>query len=106
MVHRRAFTIALLVLSGGAAGLLRAESTAPISPDSYRQLKFRYIGPVGNRVIAIAGVPGIVAGAALDEHVITRAVFAVGGTMYMVGALTYAMTHPQTGGSGEDGGTP
>ncbi len=58
MIHRRAFTIALLVLSGGAAGLLRAESTPPIAPDSYKQLKFRYIGPVGNRVIAIAGVPG------------------------------------------------
>jgi photosystem II stability/assembly factor-like uncharacterized protein len=26
-------------------------------PDAYAQLKFRYIGPVGNRVIAVAGVP-------------------------------------------------
>ncbi len=58
MTHRRAFTIALLVLSGGAAAPLRAQSTPPIAPDSYKQLKFRYIGPVGNRVIAIAGVPG------------------------------------------------
>jgi len=31
---------------------------AAIAPDAYRQLKFRYIGPVGNRVIAIAGVSG------------------------------------------------
>ena len=38
--------------------MLRAESTPPIAPDSYKQLKFRYLGPVGNRVIAIAGVPG------------------------------------------------
>ena len=60
----------------------------------------------GVPVMMIAGVPGLVAGAALDEHVVTRAVFAVGGTMYMVGALTYAMTHPQTG-TGETGeGTP
>ncbi|MEO8500392.1 MAG: hypothetical protein ABI565_05705, partial [Vicinamibacteria bacterium] len=58
MIHARAFTIAMLVLSGEAAGLLRAESTPPVAPDSYKQLKFRYIGPVGNRVIAIAGVPG------------------------------------------------
>jgi hypothetical protein len=28
------------------------------SPDSYSSLKFRYIGPVGNRTIAVAGVPG------------------------------------------------
>ncbi len=27
------------------------------APDAYSQLKFRYIGPVGNRVIAVAGVP-------------------------------------------------
>ena len=29
-----------------------------ISPDVYKQLKYRHIGPVGNRVIAVAGVPG------------------------------------------------
>jgi photosystem II stability/assembly factor-like uncharacterized protein len=28
----------------------------PVSPDAYRQLRFRYIGPVGNRVSAVAGV--------------------------------------------------
>ncbi|HEY7293250.1 MAG TPA: hypothetical protein VH583_25670 [Vicinamibacterales bacterium] len=27
------------------------------TPDAYAALKFRYIGPVGNRVIAVAGVP-------------------------------------------------
>ena len=31
---------------------------AQISPDAYKQLKFRYIGPVGNRVSAVAGVRG------------------------------------------------
>jgi photosystem II stability/assembly factor-like uncharacterized protein len=36
----------------------RAQSrSAAIAPDAYAQLKFRYIGPVGNRVIAVAGVP-------------------------------------------------
>src|SRR5881394_1481012 len=29
----------------------------PLSADQYSALKFRYIGPVGNRLIAIAGVP-------------------------------------------------
>ena len=60
----------------------------------------------GAPVMMIAGVPGLVAGAALDEHVVTRAVFAVGGTMYMVGALTYALTHPQNGTGGTGEGTP
>lgn len=53
----------------------------------------------GAPVMMIAGVPGILAGAVLDEHVVTRAVFAVGGTMYMVGALTYVLAHPQDNGS-------
>ncbi len=30
----------------------------PVVPDAYRQLHFRYIGPVGNRVASVAGVPG------------------------------------------------
>ncbi|MGB6899947.1 MAG: hypothetical protein WBE12_15215 [Candidatus Acidiferrum sp.] len=29
-----------------------------IEPDAYSQLEFRYIGPVGNRTTAVAGVPG------------------------------------------------
>jgi len=36
-----------------------AQTPGPaIAADAYQQLKFRYIGPVGNRLIAIAGVPG------------------------------------------------
>jgi len=31
---------------------------AQIRPDDYSQLKFRYIGPVGNRTTAVAGIPG------------------------------------------------
>jgi hypothetical protein len=49
----------------------------------------------GAPVAAVAGVPGIIAGALLDESVVTRAVFAVGGTMFMVGATAYALIHPQ-----------
>lgn len=53
----------------------------------------------GVPVTAVAGVPGILAGALLDESVVTRTTFAVGGTMYMVGATAYALIHPQdTGG--------
>lgn len=61
----------------------------------------------GAPVMMIAGVPGIAAGALLDEHVVTRAVYAVGGTMYIVGALTYALVHPQPGATGQgEGGMP
>jgi hypothetical protein len=52
----------------------------------------------GAPVAAVAGVPGVLAGALLDESVVTRSVFAVGGTMFMVGATAYALIHPQGGG--------
>src|SRR6202521_5032816 len=58
MRQRRARGVALFVLTVAASGGLRAQPPAPITPDLYKQLKFRYIGPVGNRIIAIAGVPG------------------------------------------------
>ena len=45
------FFAAASLLAGGAAA-------QTISPDVYKELKFRYIGPVGNRVSAVAGVPG------------------------------------------------
>jgi len=31
---------------------------APLAPDAYRQLKYRYIGPVGNRATAVVGIAG------------------------------------------------
>ena len=49
----------------------------------------------GAPIAAVAGVPGVLAGVLLDESVVTRAAFAVGGTMFMVGATTFALTHPQ-----------
>ncbi|MBV8205420.1 MAG: sialidase [Acidobacteria bacterium] len=39
------------------ASLLFAQSPQ-ISPDTYGQLKFRYLGPEGNRADSVAGVPG------------------------------------------------
>jgi photosystem II stability/assembly factor-like uncharacterized protein len=58
MLHRRAFAVALFALTWIAAGSLPRAQTAPMAPDLYKPLKFRYIGPVGNRIIAVAGVPG------------------------------------------------
>src|SRR5437588_2257286 len=56
MIVRRASGAALLTAVVVAlGGLIRAQ--APAAPEFYKQLKFRYIGPVGNRIIAIAGVP-------------------------------------------------
>jgi len=49
-------TIAVAVLLATPC-LLRAQQP-PISPDVYGQLKYRYIGPEGNRATAVAGVPG------------------------------------------------
>src|SRR5437879_8581195 len=46
---------ALAVFCGGAS--TRAQQ-AQISPDVYNEMKFRYIGPVGNRATAVAGIPG------------------------------------------------
>lgn len=52
----------------------------------------------GAPVTAVAGLPGVLAGALLDESVVTRATFAVGGTMFMIGATTYVLVHPQAQG--------
>src|SRR6184192_3372841 len=46
---------ALAVFCGGASS--RAQQ-AQISPDVYNEMKFRYIGPVGNRATAVVGIPG------------------------------------------------
>src|ERR1700757_4354126 len=48
--------IAVLLLAV-APRLLQAQNP-PISPDVYGQLKYRYIGPEGNRATSVAGVPG------------------------------------------------
>ena len=45
-------------LLAGQRGGARASAAAAASSGPYGQLKFRYIGPVGNRISAVAGVPG------------------------------------------------
>jgi len=56
--------VALAVLvSPSALALQRRQQPqqaqpSPIDPDLYKQLRYRHIGPVGNRVSAVAGVPG------------------------------------------------
>src|SRR5262245_8584541 len=47
---------ALVVLL--AAGLISLSYAQQINPSIFNQLRYRYIGPVGNRVSAIAGVAG------------------------------------------------
>ena len=51
MIHRR---IAAAVVLAGLGSIAAPHAQ---TPDPYARLKFRYIGPVGNRVIAVAGVP-------------------------------------------------
>src|SRR5437899_1427246 len=36
----------------------RMPGTPVLAPDGYKQLKYRYIGPVGNRATAVVGIPG------------------------------------------------
>ena len=58
MIRRRSAALAIsLLLLSTVSRLLTAQSPL-VTPDQYTQLKFRYIGPVGNRIIAIVGVPG------------------------------------------------
>ncbi len=49
--------LASVVALLGVPQLMRAQQPQ-IQPDAYNQLEFRYIGPVGNRTTAVAGVPG------------------------------------------------
>lgn len=73
--------IAASAVSGFTAGFL-----------AQRQADLR---PLGVPVMAIAGLPGVVTGAAVDEGVATRAYFVVGGTMFSVGATTYVLLNPR-----------
>jgi photosystem II stability/assembly factor-like uncharacterized protein len=58
-MSKRACLVLLVetVLLSGAASFARAQQPQT-NPDVYSQLPFRYIGPVGNRTTAVAGVPG------------------------------------------------
>jgi len=48
----------LLVLCVLVLALACASLAQELSPESYEKLSYRHIGPVGNRVIAVVGVPG------------------------------------------------
>jgi hypothetical protein len=39
-------------------GFVALSYSQDISPEIYKQLKLRHIGPIGNRIIAVVGVPG------------------------------------------------
>src|ERR1700736_4562173 len=54
---RVAVFLALIVVAAGRLMLAQSRPSS-LTPDDYKQLKFRYIGPVGNRVIAVVGLPG------------------------------------------------
>ncbi len=47
-----------LIATASIVVTLAALSAQQPTPDSYKQLKWRYIGPSGNRAIAVAGLPG------------------------------------------------
>jgi photosystem II stability/assembly factor-like uncharacterized protein len=58
MIKRTCLTVlASLIAFAGLPRLVRAQQPQ-INPEVYDQLHFRYIGPVGNRTTAVAGVPG------------------------------------------------
>jgi len=60
MSFARRFAAAALFLLAPAVGAGQAQSTATsgIAPESYQQLRWRTIGPEGNRFSAAAGIPG------------------------------------------------
>ncbi len=51
------FTIALLILFI-FTGFVALSYSQEISPEIYKQFKLRHIGPIGNRTIAVVGIPG------------------------------------------------
>jgi len=65
-MRRRSIHVSLIVgapvfvfaVWGMAAALLAQAQGARIPAGTYSELRWRYIGPEGNRVSAIAGVPG------------------------------------------------
>jgi photosystem II stability/assembly factor-like uncharacterized protein len=59
MLRRALFPLVLVVaVTMSVTVAIVAQSSGRPSSDALAALKFRYVGPVGNRVIAIAGVPG------------------------------------------------
>ena len=51
-------TVTILALLSLAVAVPRATAAQGTDPDQYDQLRFRHIGPVGNRVASVTGVVG------------------------------------------------
>ena len=88
-----------------AAALATTTAAQDISPDHYQELKYRHIGPVGNRIASVAGVPGdpltYYAGAAtggiwksVDGGEYWKPIFD-GQPDHAIGALAVAPSDPQ-----------
>jgi len=58
MFRARRLTVALALLAPIALHAQARPAAAPISPEVYRRLPWRTIGPEGNRFSAAVGVPG------------------------------------------------
>ena len=58
MTKRSGLFVVLAVVAVLCAAGLGSAQQSQISPDVYNEMKFRYIGPVGNRATAVAGIPG------------------------------------------------
>ncbi len=54
ITKRLVFVLVAIVLLGGILSVQAQD----IKPELYQSLKYRHIGPKGNRVVAVAGVPG------------------------------------------------
>ena len=52
------FALVALVLATSGFPTARAQTVSEIDPEIFEQLQYRHIGPVGNRVSAVVGVPG------------------------------------------------
>ena len=52
------FALAVFVISASGFGAARAQTVSEVDPEIFSQLRYRHIGPVGNRVSAVVGVPG------------------------------------------------
>src|SRR4029450_8000083 len=50
------FCAAVLLVCVDAVAI--GQGQPALTPQTYAQLKYRYIGPAGNRTIAVAGLPG------------------------------------------------
>ncbi len=99
--HSAVTTLLALSLLLGIPGATAAQE---ISPDLYQQLQYRHIGPIGNRVSAVIGIPGdpltYYAGAASggvwkteDGGTFWEPIFD-GQPVHSIGALTVAPSDP------------